>query len=189
MFIKSFCVFRKRVRVYLILNLNFENNFVKCFICGLFFNFYFLLFNKYFYLFKLMCFPFWNWFVFNCSFVFDWNKLFLSIVRLYTGFIVKLILVGVGYRLKLVQDLNGVVIGLLFTVGLSHFIFYRVPDCVIVRGLSQFITIFSFLKVDLLNFVMELRKLRIPDHYKGKGLVFVNEILNLKIGKQKQKGN
>lgn len=94
------------------------------------------------------------------------------------GFTRTLRIVGVGYRVQLQGD------SLLLNVGYSHPVTYRppqgvtleVPDqnTVVVRGID---------KREVGQVASEIRKVRGPEPYKGKGIMYADEIIRRKAGK------
>lgn len=115
------------------------------------------------------------------------------------GFLVSLELVGVGFRAfphqkdssdsqktlsqkEKVQEKSLVE----FKIGQSHQILRSIPQNLRVFFLKP--TLLAFYGLDhnqLTQFTANIRKLRLPDPYKGKGIRFKGQILPLKIGKKK----
>ncbi|WP_343192818.1 50S ribosomal protein L6 [Buchnera aphidicola (Taiwanaphis decaspermi)] len=103
------------------------------------------------------------------------------IVGLTNGFTKKLKLVGVGYKASITNK-NVMNISL----GLSHNIIYKLPE-----GVSAEIT--SATDIKLKGFdkqligqtAANLRFYRLPEPYKGKGVRYYNEKINLKEAKKK----
>jgi large subunit ribosomal protein L6 len=104
------------------------------------------------------------------------------------GFLVSLELVGVGFRAfpheKTLPILSESLLEL--KIGQSHQIVRTVP-----QNLRVFFTkptLLSFYGLDhnsLTQFTANIRKLKLPDPYKGKGIRFKGQIIPLKIGKKK----
>jgi large subunit ribosomal protein L6 len=108
------------------------------------------------------------------------------------GFLVSLELVGVGFRAfphekkeinfsKSPEDFL-----LEFKIGQSHQIIRSVPQNLRVFILKP--TLLSFYGLDhnkLTQFTANIRKLKLPDPYKGKGIRIKGQIIPLKIGKKK----
>jgi large subunit ribosomal protein L6 len=94
------------------------------------------------------------------------------------GFTRTLRIVGVGYRAQLQED------ALLLNVGYSHPVTYRAPrgitlevpdqNTVVVRGID---------KRAVGQAAAEIRKVRGPEPYKGKGIMYADEIIRRKAGK------
>ena len=96
------------------------------------------------------------------------------------GFEKKLLLVGVGYR----AQAKGSVLNL--TLGFSHPVDYSVPDGVTVETPSQTeVILTSCDKQKLGQVAAEIRSLRPPEPYKGKGVKYSDEIIVRKEAKKK----
>lgn len=95
----------------------------------------------------------------------------------------KLKLIGVGYKAFFIETSSLKLIH--FKLGLSHNIFFKVPDKVDVRCHKSdkiFISSnYSNLVTQIAAFIRNLKK---PEPYKGKGISYVNEIIELKEGKK-----
>ena len=137
------------------------------------------------------------------------KSLFGSLQTFYTkifhgvsqGFLVSLELVGVGFRAfehqktevkteslpVSLHDLHDQISGLVeFKIGQSHQILAPVPQNLRVFYIKP--TILSFYGLDhnqLTQFTANIRKLRLPDPYKGKGIRLKGQVIPLKIGKKK----
>lgn len=100
------------------------------------------------------------------------------------GFRRKLRLIGVGYRVSF----QGAQIAL--KIGYSHEILYNIPEdiqifCAKAKGTLLIIKGVENYRVS--QIAAEIRNLRAPDVYKGKGIHNENEILRLKKGKREGK--
>lgn len=96
------------------------------------------------------------------------------------GFQKKLKLVGIGYRVQ-VQDKT-----LTMKLGLSHDVVYTVPNKLnVICPKPDQIVLLGIEKDFLHKIASDIRSLKKPDAYKGKGILFENEVLNLKEGKKK----
>lgn len=99
------------------------------------------------------------------------------------GFEKKLELEGVGYRVKLNgNDLN-------FTLGFSHPVDIKAPEGIKfeVDGNTKFVV--KGIDKELVGQVASnIRKLRKPEPYKGKGIRYAGEIVRRKAGKSASKG-
>lgn len=103
------------------------------------------------------------------------------VVGVSQGFEKKLQLVGVGYRAK-VQD-NVVSLA----VGYSHPVDFNLPAGITAETPSQTEIILKGADNQLLSQVAaNIRKIRPPEPYKGKGIRYANEIIILKEGKKKK---
>jgi len=95
----------------------------------------------------------------------------------------RLKLIGVGYRILKVENFEGKI--LTFKLGYSHLIYVRVPfnlksHCI------KFTRLFMFSNClrDLYQTSANIRDLRKPEPYKGKGVLYAEEKLTLKEGKK-----
>ena len=89
-------------------------------------------------------------------------------------------MVGIGYRAQLNQKT------LTLKLGLSHDVIYTVPEEIEVICPKPDQIILLGIKKDYLNRIASnIRNLKKPDSYKGKGILFENEHLILKEGKKK----
>lgn len=99
------------------------------------------------------------------------------------GFEKKLELEGVGYRVKFNgNDLN-------FTLGFSHPVDIKAPEGIKfeVEGNTKFVV--KGIDKELVGQVASnIRKLRKPEPYKGKGIRYAGEIVRRKAGKSASKG-
>jgi large subunit ribosomal protein L6 len=94
------------------------------------------------------------------------------------GFTKVLEISGVGYR----ADVRGSNIH--FTLGYSHPIVYQLPPGVTARVDRQVtITLESADRQLLGSVAADIRKLRPPEPYKGKGIKYANEVIRRKAGK------
>ena len=99
------------------------------------------------------------------------------------GFEKKLELEGVGYRVKLNgNDLN-------FTLGFSHPVDIKAPEGIKfeVDGNTKFI-VKGMDKESVGQVASNIRKLRKPEPYKGKGIRYAGEVVRRKAGKSAAKG-
>jgi len=106
------------------------------------------------------------------------NQINLSMAN---GFFFELLLVGLGFkvvRLRL-QDF------LLFELHFSHKLYYKIPKNVSIRCIKKKIVLFGIDKAQLVTIAEQIKALRYPNTYKGKGIRYVDEIVKLKPGKQR----
>ena len=104
------------------------------------------------------------------------------VVGVSEGFKKTLELVGVGYRVSNKGNL------LEFSLGYSHSIFLMLPDIVKVetkseRNQNPFIFLESCDKQLLGLICAKIRSFRMPEPYKGKGILFKGEVIRRKSGK------
>lgn len=96
------------------------------------------------------------------------------------GFLNELNLVGIGYRAT-IKDNN-----LILKLGYSHDITCLIPNNIkVICPKQNKIIIFGTEKSVVNQFSNEIRNLRKPDSYLGKGIIFEGETLNLKERKKK----
>jgi large subunit ribosomal protein L6 len=95
-----------------------------------------------------------------------------------TGFEKNLEVIGIGYR----ADVKGN--KLVLNLGYSHLINYPIPsDLVITAGKDHKVCIKGIDKQRVGQVAAEIRDLRRPDHYKGKGVRYAGEHIRIKQGK------
>lgn len=93
------------------------------------------------------------------------------------GFEKKLEINGVGYRVAMQgQDLK-------FNLGFSHDVIYKVPAGVQVSIEQNVITVSGISKQQVGQVAAEIRALKKPEPYKGKGIKYVDERIIRKSGK------
>ena len=95
----------------------------------------------------------------------------------------KLNIIGVGYRVSNMDTFNNNV--LFFRLGFSHQIYYKTPNelNIFCRKLTQlFLSGHSYYNIT--NSASIIRSKKIPDTYKGKGILFDDEKVFLKEGKK-----
>lgn len=98
------------------------------------------------------------------------------------GFTKNLELNGVGYR----AQLNGQMLTL--TLGFSHPVEYELPKSVSAKvDANTKVTLISCDKQLIGQVAAEIRKYRMPEPYKGKGILFTGEIISRKAGKSAKK--
>lgn len=94
------------------------------------------------------------------------------------GFTKQLDLVGVGYR----AEVKGSHVQ--FALGYSHPVLYDIPEGIKIEiDKSNRITVSGADRQQVGQVAAEIRSLRRPDPYKGKGIKYTNEILRRKAGK------
>ena len=117
------------------------------------------------------------------------KQTYLSILRalifgVLKGYRRKLRLVGVGFK-ALIKESN-----LCLKIGFSHEIIYEIPKDIQIscsKNKGIIIVIMGIENVRVNQVAVEIRRLRIPDVYKGKGIHYNKEILKLKKGKREGK--
>ena len=98
------------------------------------------------------------------------------------GFLIYLKIVGIGYRANLLENIQT----LFLKLGYSHDIIYKIPSSIRVFLLvPTLICLFGVDKNQITQIAAQIRKLRGPTVYKGKGIRILNEKVVLKAGKRK----
>ena len=107
------------------------------------------------------------------------NKL---IWGLYKGFTCKLVLIGVGYKVSIESN------KLVFRLGYSHDVIYTIPEDIKINLVPKqkniTLLIFGNNHQKVKQVASEIRKLREPYSYKGKGIRFFDEVIIQKQGKK-----
>lgn len=94
------------------------------------------------------------------------------------GFTKQLDIIGVGYR----AEVKGPQVQ--FALGYSHPVLYDIPEGIKVEiDKSNRVTISGADRQKVGQVAAEIRGLRRPDPYKGKGIKYTNEVLRRKVGK------
>lgn len=93
------------------------------------------------------------------------------------GYERKLEINGVGYRVQVQAD------NLKFNLGYSHEVVYKVPSGVSVSADQNIITVSGADKQQVGQVAAEIRSLRKPEPYKGKGIRYIGERILRKSGK------
>ncbi len=101
------------------------------------------------------------------------------VVGVSRGFTRDLELVGVGYRAQVKGD------SIEFSLGFSHPVIYKLPQGVTadIDKKQTKITLNGIDKHVLGQTAANIRSIRPPDAYKGKGVRYANEVIKLKPGK------
>lgn len=103
-----------------------------------------------------------------------------EILGVSQGYLLHLDIVGIGYKVTINKQL------LYFKLGFSHKIKYELPDNV--RAFStkaNHLCLYSISWSMLKQTAAKIKALKNPEPYKGKGIRYRGEIINLKIGKRK----
>ena len=96
------------------------------------------------------------------------------------GFTKELELIGVGYKASIENSI------LKLNIGFSHTIHYTVPDDIKIKIIdNNKISIFGCDKQLVGQVAADIRLFKIPDPYKGKGIKYKNEKINIKEVKKK----
>ncbi len=108
------------------------------------------------------------------SLKFFFNKIKSIFKSVTTGYFVELTLNGIGYKCFKMQD------KIALDVGYSNLIIYKPTSKLKIKNLKNKIVLFSIDKEYLNKVTILLKNYAKPDSYKGKGLLFKNEIIKLK---------
>jgi large subunit ribosomal protein L6 len=95
------------------------------------------------------------------------------------GFTKQLDIVGVGYR----AEVKGNVVQ--FALGYSHPVIFDIPPGIKIEIEAKVnrVTVTGADRQQVGQVAAEIRRLRKPDPYKGKGIKYTNEVLRRKVGK------
>jgi len=106
------------------------------------------------------------------------NLLNNMVIGVSSGFSKSLIVTGVGYRAEVQGKL------LAMSLGYSNDIYVAIPDGIAVTtDQGGKVTVSGIDKQRVGEFAAQIRKLRSPEPYKGKGIRYENEIIKRKVGK------
>ena len=102
-----------------------------------------------------------------------------SVEGVTKGFTRELEISGVGYK----AEVKGK--SVLFTLGYSHPIDFAIPEgiAIAVDAKAGRMTVTGADKQRVGQTAAEIRKLRVPDPYKAKGIKYLNEVIKRKVGK------
>jgi large subunit ribosomal protein L6 len=95
-------------------------------------------------------------------------------------YIVNLKLIGIGYRVRIENNT------LIFRLGFSHEVSLPIPEKLNITLIKyNHIKITGFNYEDIQQFAYKIRSFKIPEPFKGKGIVYVGENVRRKEGKKK----
>ncbi|MCX6786350.1 MAG: 50S ribosomal protein L6 [Candidatus Kaiserbacteria bacterium] len=95
-----------------------------------------------------------------------------------TPYLVKLILNGVGYRVEVKGN------KVILTVGFSHTVPLEIPEDVSVTVEKNIIKLESINKESVGQFAADIRRVKPPEPYLGKGIRYDDEVVRRKQGKK-----
>jgi len=95
-----------------------------------------------------------------------------------SGYEKKLELIGIGYRAE-VKDKK-----LILNVGFSHPVEFDIPDEIEMKVEKNIITVSGIDKQLVGETAANIRRIRKPEPYKGKGIKYIDEIIKRKTGKK-----
>jgi len=106
------------------------------------------------------------------------NLLSNMVTGVSTGFSKTLIITGVGYRAEVQGNI------LVLNLGYSNDIYFGIPNGITItaEGGSR-VTVSGIDKQQVGELAAQIRKLRPPEPYKGKGIRYENEKIRRKVGK------
>jgi large subunit ribosomal protein L6 len=106
------------------------------------------------------------------------NLLNNMVIGVSSGFSKSLIITGVGYR----AEVQGKILSM--SLGYSSDVYVGIPEGLAVTTDAQGKVIISGInKQQVGEFASQIRKLRLPEPYKGKGIRYENEQIRRKVGK------
>jgi len=108
-----------------------------------------------------------------------------KIIGITRGYFSIILLRGLGYRFRKKKYQTQIYHTLRLKLGLKHFYLYKFPAFAKLYVTKYKLLLFLHEKYLLPRIVHELRNLRFPDPYKGKGIRYKNEPLIFKPGKQR----
>jgi len=111
-----------------------------------------------------------------------WSLTRNAVIGVTSGFSKQLEINGVGYR----AVVNGRTINL--NLGYSHPIAFDLPEGITASVAGNIITLEGIDKALVGETAAQIRKLRKPEPYKGKGVKYVDEVIRRKAGKAVSKG-
>jgi large subunit ribosomal protein L6 len=95
-----------------------------------------------------------------------------------TPFVKKLIVEGVGFK----WDVKGDILNM--ALGFSHPVTMTIPKSLTVEAVKSELTITGINKEEVTLFAMQVKKLKKPEPYKGKGIRYAGEVVRRKEGKK-----
>jgi large subunit ribosomal protein L6 len=111
-----------------------------------------------------------------------WSLTRNAVIGVSEGFVKKLEINGVGYRAAVAgSNLN-------MNLGFSHPIVFPLPAGITATVEGNTITLSSASKELLGEISAQIRKIRQPEPYKGKGIKYSDEVIRRKAGKSATKG-
>jgi len=111
-----------------------------------------------------------------------WSLTRNCVIGVSEGFVKKLEINGVGYRAALAgAQLN-------LSLGFSHPVEFKLPVGITATVEANTISIFGADKALVGETAAQIRKIRKPEPYKGKGVKYSDEVIRRKAGKSAAKG-
>lgn len=111
-----------------------------------------------------------------------WSLTRNAVIGVSEGFVRKLEINGVGYRAAVSgSNLN-------LSLGFSHPVVFPLPTGITATVAGNVITLEGFDKALIGEIAAQIRKIRQPEPYKGKGVKYADETIRRKAGKAAAKG-
>ena len=111
-----------------------------------------------------------------------WSLTRNCVIGVSEGFVKKLEINGVGYKAAVAgHQLN-------LSLGYSHPIEFKLPTGITATVEANTISLFGADKALVGETAAQIRKLRKPEPYKGKGVKYSDEVIRRKAGKSAAKG-
>jgi large subunit ribosomal protein L6 len=104
------------------------------------------------------------------------------VIGVNDGFEKRLEINGVGYRANVAGN------KLVLNVGYSHPVEFLIPESINIQVEGNIIAIAGIDKQLVGEVAAQIRKIRKPEPYKGKGIKYIDEIIRRKMGKAAVKG-
>ena len=95
-----------------------------------------------------------------------------------TPFTKKLVVEGIGFKSEVKVD------ELVFSLGFTHPVKIKIPKSIVATAVKNLITIAGVNKELVGRFTAEIRALKKPEPYKGKGIHYEGEVIRRKEGKK-----
>jgi len=115
-----------------------------------------------------------NFFIKEDNYNFFIKKLKKLIKSVTIGWFLELNLNGLGYKSFKLND------KIALDLGYSNLIIYKPTDSIKIKNFKNKIVLFSLDQEYLYNVSCHIKSYSMPDAYKGKGIVFKNEVIKLK---------
>lgn len=106
------------------------------------------------------------------------SKINAMILGSVNPFVKKIILEGIGYKSEVKGD------KIVFALGFSHPVEVPIPKTLTVTAEKNLITITGVDKEEVGSFARDIRNLKKPEPYKGKGMRYEKEVIKRKQGKK-----
>lgn len=115
------------------------------------------------------------------------NSILINLKQKYIGisqgFSIELLAIGVGYRFeRLAKKINVLVLNL----GYSHYNYVLLSNLISFRFHKNYLFLFGLNFLELKLTALQIKSNRIPEPYKGKGIRYFSEIIEIKEGKKKK---